>query len=46
MGGFCGKAKPKDVKQHELAFMGICTEGAYGKPELIDTIFNRAQKEG
>ena len=46
MGGFCGKAKPKDVKQHELAFMNICTEGAYGNPNLIDTIFNRAKDEG
>ena len=46
MGNFCGKEGPKKVKKHELAFMGICTEGSYNDPGLIDTIFNEAKKEG
>ena len=39
MGGLCEKEKPKEVKVHELSFMGICTEGAYNNPTLIDRIF-------
>ena len=47
MGGLCsGKAKPKEVKVHELEFMGVCTEGAYNNPRLIDVVFNKAAQAG
>ena len=46
MGGIlCCKKAPKTVKQHELAFMGICTEGAYNDSGLIDAVFNKAQEQ-
>lgn len=45
MGGICSKGK-KEVRQHELAFMGVVTEGAYGQPELLDAIFEKAQAAG
>ena len=31
MGGLCSK-KAKEVRVHELKFMGIMTEGAYKSP--------------
>ena len=38
MGGLCSK-KAKTVKVHELAFMGIMTEGARDNEELINKVY-------
>ena len=35
MGNCCGGGV-KAVRKHELAFMGVVSEGAYGKPEILD----------
>ena len=44
MGGIC--SKKKKVRQHELSFMGVMTEGAYKSPGLLDAIFDKAVAEG
>ena len=36
----------KRVRHHELAFMGIVADGCYGKPHILDDIFNKAKEEG
>ena len=45
MGGICSK-KAKEVRVHELAFMGVCTEGAYNQPELLDQVYQQAVDAG
>ena len=45
MGGLCSK-KTREVRVHELAFMGLCTEGAYNNPGLMDEIFRKAEEAG
>ena len=45
MGNPCSKGKPA-VRMHELKFMSSCTEGCYGKPSLLDAIFDEAAGEG
>lgn len=44
--GSCFSSEPKAVRAHELAFMSVCTEGAYGKTEILDTILEKAEQEG
>ena len=45
MGSICSKKK-KQVRIHELAFMGACTEGAYNNPGLLDKIYAAAEQDG
>lgn len=38
MGACCGKSGPRTVLKHELAFMGVVSDGVYKKPEILDNI--------
>ena len=43
----CCKKKPPPIRVHELKFMSTISEGfAYGKPEIIDTVYEKASAAG
>ena len=42
----CSNSGPAEVRKHELAFMGIVSEGAYGNPSILDDILKNAKEEG
>lgn len=42
----CFSKEKKLVRKHELAFMSICTEGAFNKKDLFDAVLENAVKDG
>ena len=40
----CFKRK-REVKKHELTFMGLVTEGCYGSPHLLDEVYEKAKDD-
>ena len=45
MGSCCGGGV-QAVRKHELAFMGVVSEGCYKKPEILDNILSEARASG
>ena len=35
----------KQFKEYELKFMNLCTEGCYGKPQVLEDLWNKAMND-
>ena len=44
--GTCFGKKLTAVRKHELAFMGLVSDGCYERPELLDDILRDAKADG
>ena len=45
MGNLCGKKTPREVRKHELAFMGLVSDGVYNDPGQLDAVLKDAKED-